>query len=123
MRVAEFSVQKGISAYVTGESSPKRSRKFQKKQKRCTKVRKAAKKGRHNCLSCKKVNRIFQGTEKSQENILCKADKKMAQFSVRRVWRSNALSSAHRHGRASGIVDGNFPCCPQLKSDRKGLAW
>ena len=42
--LAEFSAHKGILVHVTGETSPKRSRKWPKKEKRSRKIRNVAKK-------------------------------------------------------------------------------
>ena len=64
----------------------------------------------------KKGLQNFEVTKKGQ-NIFSKADTiNLPQFLVHRVrrnpvqtCRSNAPSSAHQRGRASGVVDGNFP--------------
>ena len=62
----------------------------------------------------KKVNKMFEITKR----MLFKADTiNLLQFLVHQVWcspaqtwRSNAPGSAPQCGRASGVVDGNFPC-------------
>ena len=76
------------------KKNSKRWRKWPKKQKRLTKIRRWLEKGQQNLLSCKKRSTNFSKQVKKGHNkfgtIYCEA------------------SSSHQHGRASGIVDGNF---------------
>ena len=61
--VTEFSAHKGISVHVTGETSPKRSRKWPKKRKKGQqKLGKLLKKGQQD----------FKVTKKGQQNIFLK---------------------------------------------------
>ena len=89
---------------MTGESSPKRSRKWPKKKKGLQKSGNLVIKRSTKFLKLQKRLTIFEDTEKDQ-NISCKADtKKLAQSLVRLV-----QSLVYQHGRASRVVDGSFP--------------
>lgn len=70
IKVAEFSVHKVISVHVTGEISPKRSRKWLKKQKKSSrKIREGAEKVNKILHASKQLNRIFKVAQKGQQNI------------------------------------------------------
>ena len=59
----------------------------------------------------KKVNKIFQVAKKGQQNIFPR--QKLVHrvgCSPAQTQHSNVLILVHQYGKASGIVDGNFPC-------------